>query len=93
MMFRVSLGFHEGFLRVSLRFHLGFLQDSISISGILRVLIGGFIRSSFRFSLGFHARSSYQDCFSRFLNVQAHSLRVSFWVSLGFSWGVHLGFL
>ena len=59
-------------------------------------------RSSFEFSLGFHSRVSYQDLFSRFLNVQVGSFRVPlgfhvgrhlgfFRVSLGFQFGFHLG--
>jgi len=36
-------------------------------------------RSSPKFSLGFHPTVSYQDFFSRFLNVQVGSL----WVSSG----------
>ena len=46
-------------------------------------------RSSFKLSLGFHSRVSYQDFFSRCLNVQVGSFRVP----LGFHLGCPLGFL
>ena len=65
-----------GSLEGSLGFHLGLY---------LRFHLGFHLR----FYLGFHSRVSYQDFFSRCLNVQVGSFRVP----LGFHLGCNLGFL
>ena len=63
--------------KVSLRLHLEFFESFSRVS--FRVSLGfhlGFLLKSFKLSLGFHSRVSYQDVFSRFLNVQVGSFRV-----------------
>ena len=74
--FRVSSGFHLGFLLWSrMRFLSGFIQNLFRVS--FKVSLGFQFRVSakvsvhlYKLSLGFHSRVSYQEFFSRFRNVQ-----------------------